>query len=67
MLGNMEVMQNRLAWIETDFISYVGEKLSAENIRFDWLHDAVYVSEADGTKAQEIWDSVRKEFETAFM
>ena len=67
MLGNMEVMQNRLAWIETDFISYVGEKLSAENIRFDWLHDAVYVSEADGTKAQEIWDSVRKEFEAAFM
>ena len=66
MLGNMEVMQNRLAWIETDFISYVGEKLTAENIRFDWLHDAVYVSEEDSARALEIWDSVRKEFEDAF-
>lgn len=66
MLGNMEVMQNRLAWIETDFISYVGEKLTAENIRFDWLHDAVYVSEEDSVKAQKIWDSVRDEFEAVF-
>ena len=60
-------MQSRLAWIESDFISYVGEKLSVENIRFDWLHDAVYVSEADSARAQEIWDSVRDEFEKAFM
>lgn len=66
MLGNMEVMQNRLAWIETDFIRYVGEKLTAENIRFDWLHDAVYVSEEDSVKAQKIWDSVRDEFEAVF-
>ena len=59
-------MQNNLAWIETDFMSRVCEKLSDGNIKFVWLHDAVYVSEADSVKALEIWDSVRDEFETAF-
>ena len=59
-------MQNQLAWIETDFMSRVCEKLSDGNIKFVWLHDAVYVSEADSVKALEIWDSVRDEFETAF-
>lgn len=67
MLGLLDVMQNRLAWIETDFMSFVCEKLSAENIKFEWLHDAVYVSEENYPKAQEIWDSVRDEFEAVFM
>ena len=52
MLGLLDVMQNRLAWIETDFMSFVCEKLSAENIKFEWLHDAVYVSEENYPKAQ---------------
>ena len=47
-------------------MSLVCEKLSDGNIKFVWLHDAVYVSEADSVKALEIWDSVREEFETAF-
>lgn len=66
MLEQIEVLQNRLAWCETDFMTFVGERLVAENIRFDWLHDAVYVSEADSARAQEIWDSVRDEFEKRF-
>lgn len=67
MLGQLEVMQNRLAWIETDFMSLVCEKLSAENIKYEWLHDAVYVSENDYPRAQGIWNLVREEFENAFM
>ena len=66
MLGQKQ-MQNRLAWIETDFMSRVCEKLSAGNIRYEWLHDAVYVSEKDSPAACEIWDSVRDEFESVFM
>ena len=66
MLEQIEVLQNRLAWCETDFMTFVGERLAAEKIRFDWLHDAVYVSEADSARAQEIWDSVRDEFEKRF-
>lgn len=60
-------MQNKLAWIETDFMSRVCEKLSDGTIKFVWLHDAVYVSEEDSVRAQEIWDSVRDEFEAAFV
>lgn len=67
MLSEKKHMQNRLAWIETDFMSLVCEKLSDEHIRFDWLHDAVFVSETDYDKAQEIWDSVRDEFEAVFV
>lgn len=59
-------MQNHLAWIETDFITRVLEGLSDGNIRYEWLHDAVYVSEKDSVRAQEIWDSVRDEFEGVF-
>ena len=66
-LLSQKQMQNQLAWIETDFMSLVCEKLSDENIRFVWLHDAVYVSEADSVKALEIWESVRKEFERVFV
>jgi hypothetical protein len=55
-----------LFWIETDFMSYFCEKLSAENIRFEWLHDGVYVSEENGARAEVILDSVKKEFERAF-
>lgn len=58
-------MQNKLAWIETDFMSLVCEKLSDVNIDLVWLHDAVYVSEDNSAKAQEIWNSVRDEFEAA--
>ena len=67
MWNNKEIMQKRLSWIETDFVSYVGEKYSTENIKFEWLHDGVYVSEKDYLRAKEIWDSVRDEFETVFM
>ena len=56
-----------LFWIETDFMSYYCEKLSAENIKFEWLHDGVYVSEKNGARAEEIWMSVRHEFEERFM
>lgn len=56
-----------LFWIETDFMSYFCEKLSAENIKFEWLHDGVYVSEENGARAEEIWMSVRHEFEERFM
>ena len=66
MLGQKQ-MQNRLAWIETDFMSRVCEKLSAGNIRYEWLHDAVYVSEEDSRAASEIWNSVKGEFESVFM
>ena len=66
-LLSQKQMQNRLAWIETDFMSLVCEKLSDANIRFVWLHDAVYVSEEDSARALEIWESVRKEFERVFM
>ena len=66
MLGQKQ-MQNRLAWIETDFMSRVCEKLSAGNIRYEWLHDAVYVSEDNSPAAAEIWDSVRGEFESVFV
>ena len=64
--NNKEIMQKRLSWIETDFVSYVGEKYSTENIKFEWLHDGVYVSEKDYLRAKEIWDSVRDEFEAVF-
>lgn len=66
MLGQKQ-MQNRLAWIETDFMSRVCEKLSAGNICYEWLHDAVYVSEEDSAVAKEVWDSVRDEFERVFV
>ena len=56
-----------LFWIETDFMSYFCEKLSAENIKFEWLHDGVYVSEENGARAEEIWMLVRHEFEERFM
>lgn len=66
MLGQKQ-MQNQLAWIETDFMSRVCEKLSAGNIRYEWLHDAVYVSEDNSHVAKEVWDSVRDEFESTFV
>lgn len=66
MLGQKQ-MQNRLAWIETDFMSRVCEKLSAGNIRYEWLHDAVYVSEDSSPAAAEIWNSVKGEFESVFV
>lgn len=64
--GKRGLMQNRLAWVETDFMSYLCERLSAENIQLAWLHDAVYVSDESYDRAFEIRESLLDEFERSF-
>lgn len=64
--GKRGLMQNRLAWVETDFMSYLCERLSAENIQLAWLHDAVYVSDESYDRAFEIRESLMDEFERSF-
>ena len=53
-------------WVETDFMSYLCERLSAENIQLAWLHDAVYVSDESYDRAFEIRESLLDEFERSF-